>query len=147
DVDNRTEHKLSNLQLAVGEQIIPLGELPGSGIKTFKVSKDAAVPLRSFVRDHGANFQNVVTSRQRALGASESGQISDLPNSSMAACFLSQLAQPQGYGAYPYFVVPPGLDLSPALAQGTAVLLAWAGDYSPVKPMYQFSPRRSHRHT
>jgi len=27
------------------------------------------------------------------------------------------------------------------------VLFAWAADYSPVKPMYQFSPRRSHKDT
>src|ERR1043166_7322498 len=145
DVDNRTDHTLTNLQLALGEQIIALGEVPSSSLKTFKVSKDAAIPLRSFVRDHGANFQGVVGSRQRALGASESGQIFDLPNSSVAASFLSQIAQQPNYGMY--FIAPPGLDLSPAIEQGTAVLLAWAADYSPVKPMYQFTPRRSHRHT
>jgi hypothetical protein len=45
------------------------------------------------------------------------------------------------------FIAPPGLDLSPLLARGNAVLLAWAPDYSPVKPMRQFTPRRSHQNT
>jgi hypothetical protein len=44
-------------------------------------------------------------------------------------------------------VAPPGLDLSPVLDHGDAVLLAWAADYSPIKPIYQFSPRRTQRDT
>jgi hypothetical protein len=45
------------------------------------------------------------------------------------------------------FITPPGLDMSSVAGHGSAVLLAWAADYSPVKPLYQFSPRRSHRNT
>jgi len=45
------------------------------------------------------------------------------------------------------FIAPPGLDLSSVVEHGNAVLFAWAGDYSPVKPMNQFSPRRIHRDT
>ena len=39
------------------------------------------------------------------------------------------------------FIAPPGLDLSAVVEHGNAVLLAWAADYSPVKPLRQFSPR------
>ena len=42
-----------------------------------------------------------------------------------------------------HFISPPGLDMSAVVEHGDAVLLAWAGDYSPVKPLRQFTPRRS----
>ena len=40
-----------------------------------------------------------------------------------------------------------GLDLSAVVERGTAILFAWEEDYSPTKPIYQFSPRRTHRNT
>jgi hypothetical protein len=46
-----------------------------------------------------------------------------------------------------YFITPPGLDLSAVAESGDAVLLAWAEDYAPVKPMRQFTPRRAQRNT
>lgn len=144
-VDNRTERKFSAVQLAVGDHIVSLGEIPSMEAKTFTVPRDQGVPLRSFVRDHGQNFQQAVTSRQRALGTSERGQIDDLANASMAASFLSQMAFDQNYGNN--FVGSPGLDLSAVVQQGGAVLLAWADGYAPVKPMYQFNPRRAHHYT
>jgi hypothetical protein len=63
----------------------------------------------------------------------------------MAASFLAQTSGQPNVGRN--FIEPPGLDLSMVVERGNAVLLAWAGDYSPVKPLYQFSPRRSHRNT
>jgi hypothetical protein len=45
------------------------------------------------------------------------------------------------------FIMPPGLDLSAAVEHGLAVVLAWDDGYSPAKPMFQFTPRRSHRDT
>ena len=55
------------------------------------------------------------------------------------------MEQQQNY--YSKFIGPPGLDMSPVLDHGTAVLFAWAGDYSPVKSIRQFSPKRTHRDT
>jgi len=144
-VDNRTDRKLTALELAVAGRIMSLGEVPAMEARTFTASRDQGMPLRNFVRDHGQTFQQAVSSRQQALGASERGQISDLPNASVAASFLSQIGQDQNYGNN--FIGPPGLDLSPMVQQGGAVVLAWADDYSPVKSMYLFSPRRSHRYT
>jgi hypothetical protein len=72
------------------------------------------------------------------------GRLEDAPAVSAAASFLSQTAQ---HGSATRFVSPPGLDLSPLLARGQAVLLAWTPDYSPLQPLNQFTPRRSHRDT
>jgi hypothetical protein len=144
-VDNRTERKLAHLQLAIGERLIPVGDVPEFQAKTVILSRDQGLLIQNFVRDHGSNFQTAIGSRRQAFGAIENAQISDLPNSSVAASFLSQLSPMQNY--VNSFLSPPGLDLSPVVERGGAILFAWEDDYSPVKPIYQFSPRRSHRHT
>jgi hypothetical protein len=144
-MENKTAQKLTNLQLAVGSRIIGLGNLAPQESRTQSVSRREGTPLKSFVSGFGGNFQNAVTSRQRALGSTTSGQIADKPNSTVAVSFVSQLGQQQMYQSS--FVAPPGLDLSPVLDHGEAVLLAWAADYSPIKPIYQFSPRRTQRDT
>lgn len=148
-VENHTERKLSNIQMVVGSQIFRLAdaglvELAPADVKTITLARDRGRPLRPFLAGYGPIFQGAVSSRQRALGASESGQINDLPDACVAASFMSQLA-PQNYGNG--FIAPPGLDLSPLLEQGQAVVVAWAEGYAPVKPLYQFTPKRSQRHT
>ena len=144
-VDNRTEHQLSHLQLAIGERIIPMGEVPEFQNKTFSLTADQGLQIQNFVRDHGVNFQTAIGSRRQAFGSIQNAQISDLPNASVAASFLSQLGPMQNY--VNTFLSPPGLDLSPVIERGGAILFAWQDDYSPLKPIYQFSPRRTHRHT
>lgn len=144
-LENKTNQKLTNVQLAIGERLINLGELGAGESRTQKAGRGEGESLRTFVSNYGASFQGAVSSRQRALGSTASGQIADKPNSSVAVSFLSQLGQPQMYQGS--FIAPSGLDLSPVLNHGGAVLLAWAGDYAPIKPIYQFSPRRLHRDT
>ena len=144
-VHNRTDSKLADTQLVIEGRIVKLGEVPAGALKTFTVSSGQGTALGTFVLQHAAGFQEAVRARQRTFGGSQSGRIDDLANGTMAASFLSQLsiAQESMYR----FIAPPGLDLSSLLDQGNAVLLAWAPDYSPVKTLRQFSPRRSHRNT
>ena len=83
--------------------------------------------------------------RQATFAGRGSGRIDDLPNGTIAASFLSRLTRtPDSMRS---FIAPPGLDLSPVVEHGNAVLLAWAEDYAPVKPLRQFTPRRNHRST
>ncbi len=144
-VENRTERGLSNAHLVVGNDITALGEVPAGQSRTFKVGPGKGTSLAEFVGLHGAEFQNAVRARQKTFGGSGSGHIDDLPNACMAASFLSRLNRSQDSARR--FLAPPGLDLSPAVERGGAVLLAWAKDYAPVKPMRQFSPRRTHSST
>lgn len=144
-VQNRTDHKLAQAHLVIANFIIPLGEVPAKDARTFKVSTSQGQPLPDFVFSHGQGFQAAAQQRRRAFGASESGRIGDLPNSAIAASFLSQLGRQQN--SMSRFIAQPGLDLSPVAARGGAILLAWADDYSPVKPIRQFSPRRSQADT
>jgi hypothetical protein len=144
-VDNRTDQKLGNLRLALENQIYTLGDLPPKTTKTFAVSRGEGTPLKDFVYRYGQGFQNAVNSRQQAFGATERGRIADLPNSSVAASFISLLARQENYMGN--FISPAGLDVAPVLERGNAVLFAWVPDYSPIKQMHQFSPRRFHRNT
>jgi hypothetical protein len=142
---NHTEQKLSNVQIVLEDRIYLLGELAAEQTKTTKVGKGQGKSLREFVSQYSTVFQEAAMSRQRAFGASTSGHIGDLPNSTVAASFVSQMNRRDNY-AFNY-IAPPGVDLTSVVEHGNAVLFAWAGDFSPVKNMNQFSPRRTHRDT
>jgi hypothetical protein len=140
---NQTDHKFANVQLVIEDRIINLGEMPSEQTKTMNVTRDQGTLLRSFVDVQSRTFQGAATSRQRALGYSESGQIDDKANASMAVSFLEELSSQEAGN----FISPPGLDMSQALTSSQAVLLAWEPDFSPAKPMYRFTPKRSHKDT
>ncbi|HTL17496.1 MAG TPA: hypothetical protein VL793_09675, partial [Patescibacteria group bacterium] len=144
-VENKTNQKLSNVELAIEDRLFNLGALAGQETKTQTVVRRDGQPLKAFVANYGGNFQNAVVSRQHAIGSTVSGQISDKVNSAIAVSFISQLSRSQT--AQDNFITPPGLDLSPLLDHGGAVLLAWDEGYTPIKPIMQFSPRRSQRDT
>ncbi len=139
--ENKTDHKLTNTKIAVDGYLMELGEIAPNEAKTFKVTREQAVLLKDFVGQHGQNFSTAAHSRQRSFGGSESGQIGDMPNSTVAASFLSQL------DAGETFIAPPGLDMSSTVAHGNAVLFAWVADYTPIKPLYHITPKRAHQNT
>ena len=147
-VENKTERILTNAQIAIEGRIVSLGELPAGETKSSLITRSQGMDLHQFVMTHGSGFQSAVQSRQHAFGASESGRIEDLPNGTVAVSFISQLG---GDGNQPNFmrnfIVPPGLDLSSVVEHGSAVVFAWDSGYAPAKPMYQFTPCRSHRDT
>jgi hypothetical protein len=139
--ENRTEHRLTNAKIAIEGYLMELGEIPAKETKAFKVARGQAMSLKDFVATHGQNFSTAAHSRQRSFGGSESGQIGDMPNSTVAASFLSQLDTPET------FIAPPGLDMSSTVAHGNAVIFAWEADYTPVKPLYHVTPKRAHQNT
>ncbi len=139
-VKNLRDRALSNARLAIGDRIVDIGDLAANQTKTLQITSGQGTPLRDFVSGLAANFQGASQSRQQAFGSSGGGRIADLPNSTMAVSFISNMAQER-------FISPPGLDMSPLLDQGNAVLLAWESDYSPIKPLNQFSTRRGQKNT
>jgi len=139
-VSNQRDHPLNTARIAIHDRIMELGELPANQTKTFKLPRGQGTALHDFVTMHGSGFQMASQSRQRAFGSTGGGQILDLPTSTMAVSFISNLQNER-------FISPPGLDMSPLLDQDNAVLLAWEPDYSPIKPLNQFSPRRNRKDT
>ncbi len=144
-VQNQTDHPLTQSQLVIQGRIMPLGEVPARQSKTFSVGATQGQMLRDFVQRYGGQFGSAVQERQSAFGRTGGGQIGDWPDASMAASFIGYLGRSQNYNMN--FIVPAGLDLARVADRGNAVLLAWAPDYSPAKPMRQFTTLRSSRQT
>jgi hypothetical protein len=143
-IENLTDTKFTNVCMVIDGYLMRVGEIAPNETKTVTLSKTQGKGLREFVTQFGSSFQPAVSSRQRALGSSESGWLSNLPESTVAASFISQMFD---QGNYMRFIAPPGLDLTSVVDHGNAVVFAWADNYAPVKPIYKFSPRRSQRHT
>jgi hypothetical protein len=144
---NRTERKLTHLHLAVDDTLITLGDLAPNENKTFTLLRSQGTTLKEFVGTQGQHFQGAVTSRQHAFGSTERGRLDDLPNGTVAASFLSQMARHANQPYFTDFLSPPGLDMSSVLEHGNAVVFAWDGGFAPVKKTYQFTPRRSQTDT
>jgi hypothetical protein len=144
-VQNNTDHALSSAQVAIESSIFRLGEIPATASKSFSLSKEDGTALKDFVGRYSQSFGGAVQSRQRAFGGNDSGRISDLPNSTVAASFISQMGQQDNF--LRDFITPPGLDVSGVVEHGSAMVFAWAGDYSPIKAINHFTPRRTHRDT
>jgi hypothetical protein len=144
-VENLMDETVTNMQIAVEGSLFPLGSVSPKETKTFKLAKGQGTPIESFVQQYGSGFQGVVQSRRQAFGSAESGRIDDLQDGTIAVSFLSKLTGQGPYGNS--FLSPPGLDVSSTLEHGNAVLFGWTGNFSPVPPLYQFYPRRSHKDT
>jgi len=143
-VENKLNQKIGPAKIVIGENIFDVGEIPPNESKTFSCDPHSgATVLQTFLSQHGGNFQNVVQSRQHSFGSTSSGQIGDVPVAAMSASFLEKIS---GQGSQ-QFISPPGLDLSPVLDHGQAVVLAWVPGYLPAQPINQFTARRSHRDT
>jgi len=144
-VENNLEQKVSHCRMVIDNLVLDVGEVQPKKTKTLTLSKGGET-LSGFVQRYGANFQNAISQRQQAFGQN-TPQIFDIPHATMAASFVDQLRPGNQQYGYNQFIAPAGMDLSPVAARGYAILLAWVDDFSPIKPMNQFSPRRSDKDT
>lgn len=143
-VQNHLDRPVTDAWIAYGQLRYEVGRLGPGERKDFRVGQLKSERLSAWMARVSGNFPVVLQQRRSDFGGRIPGRLDDAPAVSAAASFLSQAAQ---YGNATRFVSPPGLDLSPLLARGQAVLLAWTPDYSPIQPLNQFSVRRSHRDT
>jgi hypothetical protein len=144
-VANQAADQLSNAHIVIEDRIFGLGDVAPGKTQTFDVARQRGQLLTDFLSGFGARFRGAVQSRKQAFGSTERARIDDVQNASVAASFPSLLSF--GPDMYSRFVSPPGLDVSPFVEHGGAMFFAWAGGYSPVKPINQFSPRRFHQNT
>jgi hypothetical protein len=143
-VDNQLDKKLTRCKIVVNGSVLEVGEVAPRQTRKISLARSGE-SLSTFVQRFGGNFASAVSQRQQAFGQN-TPQIFDIPQSTMAASFVGQLRPGQNYG-YNQFVAPAGLDLTDLVEGGYAVLLAWVDDYSPVKPINKFDPRRAHKDT
>src|SRR5204862_7236804 len=109
-VDNQTNQRLTHPRVVVRNQVFTVADVGPNQSKTNLINMGSGTQLRDFVSNYGQQFANAVQSRQHAFGGRESGQLSDLPNSTMAASFLSQMGRQDTY--MNNFISPPGLDMT-----------------------------------
>ncbi len=153
-VNNPQGRPLQLVQVVVADRIFSLGEIAVGQTKQQHFGPNEGTNLRSFVQERFNTFQGAVAGRQQAFGAANSGQLNDAPNTCTAVSFLRTVTTAEGYEGQPGmpnqgfdFIPTPGLDLTPVVERGQAVVLAWSPDYSPAKPINLFTPRRLHRDT
>jgi hypothetical protein len=148
-VDNDLEVAVSGLLLALDGQIYTVGDVPARGARDFRVSRGSGTMLQSFVNSYGSGMANAASQRQHAFGSTEGGHLPNTIQTAAAASFISKTNPQQGnnYNGYGNFIAPHGFDLSPLVQRGDAVLFAWAGNYTPTKPLNKFSARRGQRNT
>ena len=144
-VENRLDTRLTTARLVVNNEVLELGDIPPRKTQSFKRGAARKMALNAFVSQHGANFVNALNSRGRSFGDNTFARLPDKPNATMAASFAEQM---NSAGAnYNNLSGPPGFDLSPLVQRGDAIFLAFAPDFSPVKPLNKFSPSRNHRNS
>jgi hypothetical protein len=144
-IDNRLDTSLIGVRLVVNGDIYELGEVPKRKTHTFQRLAANKVSLSSFVNRYSGSFNNALNARSRAFGDNTESRLPDKPNCSVAASFVTLLNTPNNQ--WQSFSAPPGFDLNDAVDRGDAVVLAFAADYAPVKPLNQFTPRRNNRST
>ena len=144
-VENHLSRALKDLRLVVQNRIFTLGDLPPNKVSTFSVEQNGML-LRDFVVQNASQFSGAAQSRQRAFGDNTSRWL-ELNSANLAAVsFVSQWANPDVNQRS--FVYPGGLELSPLIERGDAVLLAWDPDHAPPgRPLNQFKTVRNHRNT
>ena len=143
-VENLLNRPLTEARLAHNHQMYDLGALAAGEKKTITLDPTTATSLQSWVAMHASDFQSAVQYRRNPLGDARSGHLENLPVAATAASFFGQLInQPQQRS----WVAPPGLDLTPLVDRGDAVLLAWDANQTYASPMNLFKPPRLQRNT
>jgi hypothetical protein len=143
-VDNHLGRKLNDVRLALQGKFYNLGELAANQSKqfTFDTGREGTV-FRQFVDQARLQFINAIQSRRQALG-----QDVRLSKTFENAIAVSLVSRPEDFVQNnQFFLAPRGMDVSPLLDRGDAVLFAWAADHSVTSPIHRFTPRRTHRDT
>jgi hypothetical protein len=144
-IENHLSRALKDVQLVVQNRIYPLGELPPNKVSTFSVEQNGML-LRDFVIQNASQFLGPVQSRQRAFGDNTARWLELNCANLTAISFVSQWANPEMNQRN--FIYPAGLELTPLMERGDAVLLAWDPDHAlSGGPLNQFKTARSHRST
>ncbi|MDA1276622.1 MAG: hypothetical protein O2960_21600 [Verrucomicrobia bacterium] len=143
-IENRLDRPLPTARVVIGGSVYDLGTLAARERKEFSLVAGKGIPLESFIQQNGARFQDAVNQRRNPTGDTLRGWIDQPELHSMVASFASHLPGQQNQRNC---VTPAGLDLTPLVESGNAVILAWDPDHSFANPINQFKPLRTQRNT
>jgi len=145
-IENRLPEPLQQVRVALQDRLYDVGGLPSGASTNVVLDPNRGVPLRDFVMRQGAGFQAAAQQRQYAFGSDHARWIELNASNLTALSFISQvMATGPGQRGFLY---PAGMDLTPAMERGEAVLLAWVPNHSPAaQPMNRFKTVRTQRNT
>ncbi len=144
-INNRLDRPLTQVRIAHGGRLYALETIPANSSQNFSATSSGGQPLSEWVVNQGNQFQGAARERGDVFGGRHSGRIDNAPEAATAASFIGLAQGRQGNNTL--FLTPPGLDLSPVLARGQAVLLGWTAGYAPIAPLNQFKAARGARNT
>ncbi len=145
-VQNRLPRPLTDVRLALQGRLYPFGNLAAGETKNLIVAPGAGMALADFVRNTASRFQEAAGGRRQLFGNDQAARLELSPANAIAASFIGQLGIYQG--AVRTFVYPAGTELSPLVARGDAVLLAWdAGHTVAGSTLRRFNPPRTSQST
>ncbi len=144
EVENLTTGEFSRVMIAVGEAIYELGPIGAREKKPVRLAVEQGTKIGEYVVGFNSDFNLAATYRRRAFGQGEMRLANGPAALAIAASFLQH---PGTANRTVYFQQSPGLEVTPYLREGGAVVFAWAQDQAPFASMLRFTPRRVQRHT
>jgi len=145
-LENRLGRKLGPSYLAFQGRLYRLAELGPNQHLTITLQPGSGADLALLVRATIPRFQTASSVRQQAFGRDQQARLELTPENVLAATFITQAGVSPGNQRG--FVYPEGLELSPLLARGDAVLLAWDAGHSPVaNRLLRVNPPRQAQNT
>jgi len=146
EIENLLPQPLEEVRLVAGHALFECGAIPASSKKTFRFKATEGAALRKFVQENSSFFQQAANLRRSALGDTGGGQLDNRPITGTTASFLSYVGD-SSPGVGNFFFSPPGLDLTPQVERGDAVVFAWVPNYSFGGQVNGFKPIRFQQDT
>jgi hypothetical protein len=153
-IENPGGKRIPQAKLVVDGQIYDLGDIT-KGKPSTTLSAGGS-PVANMVQVQANMFENVASQRRSQFGGAEGGHLDDIFGNTTAISFLGLAVtsggQNQNYninnGYYnSRFITSAGMDLTPLMLRGDAVLLAWMPDETIVPTLNKFTPRYSKKNT
>ncbi len=144
-LENVSSLDVKALWAVVHGKVYTLSGLASHRSSDFDLVETNAMPLAEFMAAREGDMSAAVNLRNQAFGGNERTHIDAWPETGIAASFSALLAAnpEEGRG----FVSTPGMDLSPLMRRGDAIIFAWMPDTSFIHPISQFKTPRFQKNT
>ena len=133
------------MTLATGQYLFDIEPIGPREKKKVTLAVEKGSPLRGFVQQNGEYFERAAGLRRNPLGDTAGGQLENRPLIATTVSFLSYLQERSPNGRS--FIAPPGLDLTPQVERGDAVIFAYIANHSFSEKINQFQPPRFRQDT
>lgn len=145
DLQNLMDQRLDNVRVVVNQAIFELEPLQPNEKKSVQLDPAKGVAIRTWVQQNGVYFRGAIDRRRNPLGDTSGGQLEDRPLTATVASFISHLNEAGISGRN--FISPAGMDLTPQVERGDAVVFAWLPNFGFEEKVNRFNPPRYRRDT